>query len=132
MGKSKLGRPANDDWFWWLKPLVRRAEADFGLLEVCTLADCVKGRKSIRDWLDGRKSNATGVTTERGLPEVYGNALMTWLKTRPEYAGEINVARKQALDWLKQRQMDDLEAMRQEKHRIITGLAKEYRRKVQG
>ena len=69
------GRPAKADIYSWLKPLVTTAINEIGLLELCAKADCVNGRGSIRNWLDGR-TDRKGKLTERALPDVIALALM--------------------------------------------------------
>lgn len=100
MERPKKGRPYKEDCYWFLRDLVGRAidDVDGGLSGVCELARCVRGRRSISNWLDDRP-NAVGVRKPRALPDSYAVALMKWLSASQDYGDDAKELRKKAIEW---------------------------------
>jgi hypothetical protein len=128
-GLHAMARPMNEDWFWFLRPLVEKAIKKYGLLDVCRQAGCVKGRKSIRDWLDGREDGESKLTL-RALPEPYAIALMQFLTKL--YPDDARGLRKQALDWLEVIKQGAEEREKKESEMLILDLAREYEKRKRG
>jgi len=118
-----MARPMNEDWWWFLRPLVSKAIDEHGLLELCRRAGCEKGRKSIRDWLDGRE-DGEGKLTPRALPEPYAIALMKYLSKR--YPEEVRRSRKEVLQWLDMIRQQQEEQRKKETENWILEFANEF------
>jgi hypothetical protein len=102
-----VGRPYNEDGYWLLRPLVKRAiEEEGDLSKFCRAAGCLAGRQSIDDWLEGRevtRGKDKGKRTPRALPDAYAIALMTFLSDDRRYSEEAKKVREQALEWFELR-----------------------------
>jgi hypothetical protein len=121
------GRPPNEDWYWWMRPLMKKADNEHKLSRVCSEAGCLRGRKSIRDWLYGREDGPKDEAENpilRALPNEYAVALMGFLlKHYPEESIEL---RTKAGEWFEAKKAEAKKKEDDEHEAWILGMANEF------
>jgi hypothetical protein len=110
-----------------MRPFMKTAVGDHGLLKVCRDTGCEKGRKSIGDWLYGREDGPKdehGNPIPRALSDEYAKALVRFL--RKNYREESIELKKKAVEWLEEKKAEAKKKEDDEKTALILSMARDF------